>query len=153
MLRRDLPNPHLPRGMAFSWIGDGRSKPGFFKPCNTGSDKRRPAKSTVSEMSTSLVLAFSENLCATAYSIRWLGEDWIDFRENHVLLYFAMMLSRGEITLQIQHALDTSLRSCLPYIYWSTLHGLSTDPTVTYMKQIKERHNVFTLPSSKYCRM
>ena len=50
-------------------------------------------------MSTSLVLAFSENLCATAYSIRWLGEDWIDisalfchdaFQEGRLLSKFNM---------------------------------------------------------------
>ena len=70
---------------------------------------------------------------STWYSMvgRRLDRDWIDYSENHVLLYFAMLFPGGEITLQIQHALDTSLHSCLPYIYWSSLCGLSTNPTVT----------------------
>ena len=64
-LRYHLPKPHLPSGIAFSWIGDGLSKPAFLSPFNTELDKSKPSKLIFSLITTSPVLAFSAYLWAT----------------------------------------------------------------------------------------
>ena len=59
-----LPKPHLPRGMAFSCIGDGLSNPADFKPFRISSESNNLSKSTFSPIKTSPVLSLPVNLCA-----------------------------------------------------------------------------------------
>ena len=63
------PKPHLPRGIAFSWIGDGLSKPADFKPFSICSESSSLLKSTFSPIKTSPVLNLLVILCATGVPI------------------------------------------------------------------------------------
>lgn len=53
-----VPKPHRPSGIAFSWIGDGRWNPAFWRPLNILSDRSSPEKLTFSFIKTSPVLDF-----------------------------------------------------------------------------------------------
>lgn len=53
-----VPKPHRPSGIAFSWIGDGRWNPAFWRPLNILSDRSSPEKFTFSFIKTSPVLDF-----------------------------------------------------------------------------------------------
>ena len=67
--RSRLPRPHLPSGIALSWIGDGFSNPAFLSPRSTSSESNKEPKSNFSSVTTSSVRFFSPNL----WAVRNLG--------------------------------------------------------------------------------
>ena len=54
-----LPKPQRPSGMAFSWIGEGLSKPHELRPFKTSGESSNDLKSTSSSVNTSPVRCLS----------------------------------------------------------------------------------------------
>lgn len=59
-----VPSPHLPSGIAFSWMGDGLWKPEADKPSSTGFDRSKELNSTPPLIRTSSVRVLDCSSCA-----------------------------------------------------------------------------------------
>lgn len=100
-----VPKPHRPNGIAFSWMGEGFSKPQLAKPSSTRCDKPIWKKVTSSSIFMSVVRGFAFNLWAVERSIfyrqleRFSSEN--EIISNEKIDYFVVTKCTKNRTLDI----------------------------------------------------